>query len=94
MGKTPEAVYGVTPRHADGFDEKKICEAMTVRVRRRVRGDCTIPSVRRWRSCLTWPVGRPPSERNGTHAPCLGPLRRGLRPNEFHVERLHVVGVT
>lgn len=43
MGKTPEAVYGATPRHADGFDEKKLREAMTVHVRRRVRGDCTIP---------------------------------------------------
>lgn len=43
MGKMPEAVFAATPRHADGFDEKKLREALTVHVRRRVRGDCTIP---------------------------------------------------
>lgn len=43
MGKTPEAVFNATPRHAEGFDEKKLREALTVHVRRRVRGDCTIP---------------------------------------------------
>ena len=43
MGKTPEAVYNATPRHAEGFDENKLREALTVHVRRRVRGDCTIP---------------------------------------------------
>ncbi len=43
MGKVPEAVFTATPRHADGFDEKKLRDALTVHVRRRVRGDCTIP---------------------------------------------------
>lgn len=43
MGKMPEAVFTATPRHADGFDEKKLRDALTVHVRRRVRGDCTIP---------------------------------------------------
>jgi transposase InsO family protein len=43
MGKTPEAVFNATPRHPEGFDEKQLREALTVHVRRRVRGDCTIP---------------------------------------------------
>ncbi len=43
MGKTPEGVYRAAPRHADGFDEKKLRDALTIVVRRRVRGDCTLP---------------------------------------------------
>jgi transposase InsO family protein len=43
MGKTPEAVFTASPRHADGFDEKCLREALTVHVRRHVRGDCTVP---------------------------------------------------
>jgi len=43
MGKTPEAVFNATPRHAEGFDEKQLRDALTVHGRRRVRGDCTIP---------------------------------------------------
>jgi len=43
MGKTPAAVYAATPRPADSFHETKLREALTVQVRRRVRGDCTIP---------------------------------------------------
>jgi transposase InsO family protein len=43
MGKTPESVFAATPRHAEGFDEKQLRNALTVHVRRRVRGDCTIP---------------------------------------------------
>jgi transposase InsO family protein len=43
MGKTPESVFTATPRHAEGFDEKQLRDALTVHVRRRVRGDCTIP---------------------------------------------------
>jgi putative transposase len=43
MGKTPEAVFSATPRHPEGFDEKQLRDALTVHVRRRVRGDCTIP---------------------------------------------------
>lgn len=43
MGKTPEAVFAAAPRHADGLDESKLRDALTVHVRRRVRGDCTLP---------------------------------------------------
>ena len=43
MGKTPSAVYNAATRHPDGFDEKQLRDALTVHVRRRVRGDCTIP---------------------------------------------------
>jgi putative transposase len=43
MGKAPEAVFAAAPRHADGFDEKCLRDALTVHVRRRVRGDCTLP---------------------------------------------------
>ena len=42
MGKTPAAVYAATARPADSFNEKKLREALTVQVRRRVHGDCTI----------------------------------------------------
>lgn len=43
MGKTPESVFAATPRHPEGFDERRLREALTVHARRRVRGDCTIP---------------------------------------------------
>ncbi|WP_394821490.1 DDE-type integrase/transposase/recombinase [Pendulispora albinea] len=43
MGKTPEVVFAAAPRHPDGFDEKKLRNALTIHVRRRVRGDCTVP---------------------------------------------------
>jgi transposase InsO family protein len=44
MGKTPEAVFAAAPpRHPDGFDEKKLRDALTIHVRRRLRGDCTLP---------------------------------------------------
>lgn len=43
MGKTPEAVFNASPRHPEGFDEKALRKALTVQVRRRVRGDCTVP---------------------------------------------------
>ena len=43
MGKAPETVFTASPRPPDDFDEKKLRDALTVHVRRRVRGDCTIP---------------------------------------------------
>jgi len=43
LGKTPEAVFAAAPRHADGFDEKRLHDALTIHVRRRVRGDSTVP---------------------------------------------------
>jgi len=43
MGKAPETVFSASPRPPDDFDEKKLRDALTVHVRRRVRGDCTIP---------------------------------------------------
>lgn len=41
MGKTPEQVFTSTSR-VDGFDEKKLRDALTVRARRRVRRDTTL----------------------------------------------------
>ena len=43
MGKTPEMVFGAAPRAPDAFDEAKLRDALTVHVRRRVRGDSTVP---------------------------------------------------
>lgn len=42
MGKTPGEVYASTPRRLDSIDEKKLREALTARVRRRVRRDTTV----------------------------------------------------
>jgi transposase InsO family protein len=42
MGKAPETVFTAAPR-PDDFDEKKLRDALTVHVRRRVRGDSTVP---------------------------------------------------
>jgi len=42
MGKAPEAVFTATAR-PDDFDEKRLRDALTVHVRRRVRGDSTVP---------------------------------------------------
>ena len=42
MGKAPETVFTASPR-PDNFDEKKLRDALTVHVRRRVRGDSTVP---------------------------------------------------
>ncbi len=42
MGKSPETVYGTMERPPDDVDEAKLREALTVRVRRRVRRDCTL----------------------------------------------------
>jgi transposase InsO family protein len=42
MGKAPETVFTAAPR-PDDFDETRLRDALTVHVRRRVRGDSTIP---------------------------------------------------
>lgn len=42
MGKTPWGVFREAPRLEDGFDETKLREALTTRVRRRVRRDTTV----------------------------------------------------
>lgn len=43
MGRAPEAVYMSAERAPDGFDEQGLRAALTVRVRRRVRRDSTVP---------------------------------------------------
>jgi hypothetical protein len=45
MGKTPADVFASMPRPADGFDEKRLIDALTIRARRRVRRDNTLASV-------------------------------------------------
>jgi putative transposase len=42
MGRTPEQVFRQAARPVDSLDEKAIAEALTVRVRRRVRRDTTV----------------------------------------------------
>ena len=42
FGRTPSAVFNATPPPVDGFDEKKLREALTTRARRRVRRDTTV----------------------------------------------------
>ena len=42
MGKAPETVFAAASR-PDTFDEKRLRDALTVHVRRRVRGDSTLP---------------------------------------------------
>lgn len=42
MGSTPKAVFDACPRAPDGFDETKLREALTTRMRRRVRRDTTV----------------------------------------------------
>jgi hypothetical protein len=43
MGRSPAAVYDTAERPVDRFDEHKLRLALTVRVRRRVRRDSTLP---------------------------------------------------
>lgn len=43
MGRAPEAVYMSAERAPDAFDEEGLRAALTVRVRRRVRRDSTVP---------------------------------------------------
>lgn len=42
MGRSPAAVFAATPPAVDRFDETKLREALTTRVRRRVRRDTTV----------------------------------------------------
>ncbi len=43
LGRSPARVYEAAERPTDRFDERKLREALTVRVRRRVRRDTTLP---------------------------------------------------
>jgi putative transposase len=43
VGRSPHAVYGAADRALDELDERKLRAALTVRVRRRVRRDSTVP---------------------------------------------------
>jgi hypothetical protein len=43
LGRAPKVVYEEAPRPIDSFDEKKLRNALTVRVRRRIRRDSTVP---------------------------------------------------
>ena len=42
LGRSPARVYDTAPRPVDSFDERKLRDALTVRVRRRVRRDSTL----------------------------------------------------
>jgi len=42
MGQSPAELYEATARPVDGFDEKRLREALTIRARRRVRRDSTL----------------------------------------------------
>ncbi|ATB51296.1 DDE-type integrase/transposase/recombinase [Corallococcus macrosporus] len=42
VGRTPASVFGAHPRAPDGLDEKALADALTVRIRRRVRRDTTV----------------------------------------------------
>ena len=42
LGKTPTEVFRAAPPRVDELDEKKLREALTTRIRRRVRRDCTV----------------------------------------------------
>jgi hypothetical protein len=43
LGRSPARVYDTAERPVDSFDESKLRDALTVRVRRRVRRDSTLP---------------------------------------------------
>lgn len=43
MGRSPDAVYGAARPGLDALDEQRLRDALTVRVRRRVRRDSTVP---------------------------------------------------
>jgi putative transposase len=43
LGRSPATVYGQSERGLDSLDEQRLRDALTVRVRRRVRRDSTVP---------------------------------------------------
>lgn len=43
LGRSPASVWAESPPPVDGFDEAKLREALTTRIRRRVRRDSTVP---------------------------------------------------
>jgi putative transposase len=59
MGKTPADVFGSMPRPTDGFDERRLIEALTIRARRRVRRDNTLAMEGQdWETSLHFMAGR------------------------------------
>jgi len=59
LGKTPTQVFEAAPREPDALDDKAIADALTVRVRRRVRRDTTISiEGRDWELDLGFLAGR------------------------------------
>lgn len=43
MGRCPQEIFSAAPARGEDFDEKRLRDALTVRMRRRVRGDSTVP---------------------------------------------------
>jgi transposase InsO family protein len=59
MGKSPADVFAATPRPADGFDEARLIDALTIRARRRVRRDNTLAmDGQDWETALHFLAGR------------------------------------
>jgi putative transposase len=59
MGKTPKQVFESASREPDDLDDKEIADALTVRVRRRVRRDTTVSvEGRDWEIDLGFLAGR------------------------------------
>lgn len=59
MGKTPADVFASMPRATDGFDEKRLIDALTIRARRRVRRDNTLAMEGQdWETSLHFLAGR------------------------------------
>jgi putative transposase len=59
LGKTPKQVFEGAPHEPDSLDDKAIADALTVRVRRRVRRDTTVSVAgREWELDLGFLAGR------------------------------------
>src|SRR5206468_1854605 len=59
FGRTPADVYESAARPTDGIDEQKLRDALTVRARRRVRRDSTLPlDGTDWETDQGWLAGR------------------------------------